>query len=940
MGTVAGTRTTGHAAVEQRFGVRGMTCSACERRVQQALSAVPGVRAASVELVTATATVTLGPGASKDALRRAVADAGYLLDDATATAVSHQVRRPAILGIIAAAGLMVLYLAVITLAQGWDHALQQLSDDRWFVAAIVAGFGTQVSLFAYVREMQAPISAGGMAASTGTSTTAMLACCAHHLTEVLPILGVSGMAIFLNAYKTPLLWLGVAMNLAGVAYLLWQVALRYRSGVAEAGTPAPGRSPLGVAPLVVPSRMPSPPPDGSSADEEAAAEAREYRQLMRKWWFGAAIGIPTMVLSYPYLIPGLRDLLPRGSVALWWVWVAMGTASLAVLVYSGNQFFVGMWQGLRHRSANMHTLIATGTGVAWLYSTVALLFPELFPSAEMADVYYDVTVVVTALVVLGLALEARARGRTSEAIKKLIGLQPRTARVIRNGAELDVPVEEVLVGDEVFVRPGEKVPVDGIVLQGRSSIDESMITGESIPIEKQPGDEVIGATLNATGSFRFRASKVGKDTALANIIRLVQDAQGSRVPVQRVVDRVSAYFTPAVMILAVVGFVVWYVFGPQPPLTWALIVAVTTLIIACPCALGMATPMSLTTGIGLGAQNGILIRSGEALQTASRLQIVVLDKTGTITRGKPEVTDVLVASGFDEDALLGLVAAVERNSEHPLASAIVEGAMARRLSLPEVANFTAIPGHGVEAEVAGRRVLLGNAKLMAERGVELGRLEVEARRLADDGKTPMFAAVDGTTAGIVAVADSVKEDSVAAIAAFRRLGLEVVMMTGDNRRTADAIARRVGVNRVLAEVLPEDKARNIRALQLEGKRVGMVGDGINDAPALAQADIGFAIGTGTDVAIEAADVTLISGSLRGVVIAVAISQATMANVYQNLFGAFVYNALGIPIALGLLFPFTGILLSPLLAALAMSFSSVTVIANANRLKRWKARQGT
>jgi Cu+-exporting ATPase len=555
----------------------------------------------------------------------------------------------------------------------------------------------------------------------------------------------------------------------------------------------------------------------------------------------------------------------------------------------------------------------------------------------MTDVYYDVTVVVTALVVLGLALEVRARGRTSEAIKKLIGLQARTARVVRGGAELDIPVEEVLVGDAVVVRPGEKIPVDGVVLEGASAVDESMITGESIPVEKLVGDEVIGATLNATGSFRFRATKVGKDTALANIIRLVQDAQGSKVPIQRIVDRVSSYFTPAVMILAVIGFVVWYDFGPRPPLAWALIVGVTTLIIACPCALGMATPMSLTTGVGLGAQNGILIRSGEALQTASQLQTIVLDKTGTITRGRPELTDVIAETGFDEDELLRLVAAVERSSEHSLAGAIVAGAKARGIELPSVERFAAIPGHGVEADVAGRHVLLGNAKLMADRGVALGRLELESRRLADDGKTPMFAALDGIAAEIVAAADTVKDDSIAAVAAFRRLGLDVVMMTGDNRRTADAIARRVGVDRVLAEVLPQDKARNVQKLQLDGKRVGMVGDGINDAPALAQADVGFAIGTGTDVAIEAADVTLISGSLKGVVTAVAISKATMRNVYQNLFGAFVYNGLGIPIALGLLYPFTGILLSPLLAALAMSFSSVTVIANANRLKRWKAR---
>ena len=683
---------------------------------------------------------------------------------------------------------------------------------------------------------------------------------------------------------------------------------------------------------------PAPEVGAQQPNGEATEQEQEYRSLMRKWWFAAAVGIPTMFLSYPFLFPGLRDLLPRGSDALRLVWGLMGLGSLAVLAYSGNQFFSGMWEGLKHRSANMHTLIAVGTGVAWIYSTIALLFPQIFPSSQFTDVYYDVTVVVTALVVLGLALEVKAKGRTSEAIKKLVGLQARTARVVRDGRELDLPVEEVLAGDTVIVRPGEKIPVDGVVLEGSSSIDESMISGESIPVEKRPGDEVIGATINATGSFRFRATKVGKDTTLANIIRMVQDAQGSKVPIQRVVDVVSSYFTPVVMILAVLGFVVWFVFGPQPALAYALIVGVTTLIIACPCALGMATPMSLTTGVGLGAQHGILIHSGEALQTASKLDTIVLDKTGTITRGKPELTDVIAEDGFDELELLRLTAAVERSSEHPLASAIVEGAQARGLKLPEPKDFRAIPGRGVEAQVEGLTLLLGNIRLMNERGVALGRLEAESQQLADDGKTPMFVAVDGRAAGLVAAADPVKPDSKAAIAALRHAGLEVVMLTGDNKRTAKAIARQVGLERVLAEVLPQDKAHEVQKLQLEGKRVGMVGDGINDAPALAQADVGFAIGTGTDVAIEAADITLISGSLGGVATAVAISKATMRNVYQNLVGAFVYNGLGIPIALGLLYPFLGILLSPLLAALAMSFSSVTVISNANRLRHFKLKE--
>jgi Cu+-exporting ATPase len=672
-------------------------------------------------------------------------------------------------------------------------------------------------------------------------------------------------------------------------------------------------------------------------DKEAAATAAEYRSLMRKWWFGAAVGVPTMLLSYPYLIPGLRDWLPRGSDALWWTWFLMGLASLAVLVYSGSQFFVGMWEGLKRRSANMHTLIALGTSVAWLYSTVALFFPQIFPDEAMTDVYYDVTVVVIALVVLGLALEIKAKGRTSEAIKKLIGLQPRTARVRRDGREQDIPVEEVVAGDLVVVRPGEKLPVDGVVVEGQSAVDESMITGESLPVSKKVDDEVIGATINKTGAFVFRATRVGKDTALANIIRLVQDAQGSKVPIQRIVDRVSAYFTPAVMILAIVGFVVWYVFGPAPALTYALIVAVTTLIIACPCALGMATPMSLTTGVGLGAQHGILIRSGDALQTASKLNTVVLDKTGTITEGRPALTDIVLQEGYDEDAMLRLAATVERASEHPLAQAIVEGAEARGLTLGTVTAFEAVPGHGVIATVDGRELQIGNLKLLQRASISLGRLEAEAQRLADDGKTPMFVALDGRAAGIIAVADTVKEDSRAAIAAMKRLGLEVVMITGDNERTARAIARQVGVERVLAEVLPQDKALNVQRLQLEGKKVAMVGDGINDAPALAQADVGLAIGTGTDVAIEAADITLIKGSLTGIVTAIQISRATMANVYQNLFGAFIYNTLGLPVALGVLYPFTGLLLSPLLAALAMSFSSVTVISNANRLKGWKPR---
>ena len=673
----------------------------------------------------------------------------------------------------------------------------------------------------------------------------------------------------------------------------------------------------------------------SPLDQEELDRAYEYRTLLRKFWFAIAISIPVLLFSYPQFVPGLRDWLMPGSIQLRIIWGLLGLITLPVLAWSGSQFYTGMWGALKHRQANMHTLIAIGISAAWLYSAVAVLFPQVFPRGTSVEVFYDVTSVVTALIVLGLLLELKAKGRTSEAIKKLIGLQAKTARVLRNGAEADIPVEEVLVGDTVIVRPGEKIPVDGMVSEGASAVDESMITGESIPVEKQSGDEVIGATMNQTGTFRFQATRVGKDTALAQIVRLVQDAQGSKAPVQRVVDLVSHYFVPSVLILAIAAAMVWFIFGPAPAAVYALIVFVTTLIIACPCALGLATPTSLTVGIGKAAEHGILIRSGDALQTTQRLQTIVLDKTGTITKGKPELTNVVALNGFDEDELVELVASVERDSEHPLAAAIVAGARERGLVLATATNFAAIPGHGVEADALGQHVLLGNARLMTERKVALGQLSAEATRLADDGKTPMYVGINGRAAGIVAVADTVKEESATAIAALQRMGIEVVMLTGDNRRTAAAIASQVGVDRVLAEVLPQDKAHEVQKLQLEGKKVGMVGDGINDAPALTQADVGFAIGTGTDIAIEAADVTLISGSLQGVVTAFAVSRATMRNVYQNLVGAFLYNTLGIPIAMGLLYPFLGILLSPILAAAAMAASSVTVVTNANRLRGWK-----
>ena len=674
-------------------------------------------------------------------------------------------------------------------------------------------------------------------------------------------------------------------------------------------------------------------------DAETAAHRREYRQLIRKFWFAAAVSVPVVLVAYPeirwiYLPYLFADTVSAST--RWMLFALSGLATLPVLVYSGRHFFTGARAAFRHRSADMNTLIALGTSTAWAYSTFALLLPRLFPEGT-AEPFYDVTAVVTALVVLGQALEVRAKGQTSQAIRKLIGLQARTARVIRDQAEVEVPVEEVRLEDIVVVRPGEKIAVDGILVDGRSAVDESMITGESLPVDKAVGDEVVGATVNTTGSFKFRATRIGKDTALAQIVRMVQDAMGSKAPIARLVDVVSGYFVPAVMIVSILTFLVWFNFGPSPVLAFAVVTAVTVLIIACPCAVGMAVPMSMVAGVGKGAEHGVLIRNGEALQVSSKLDRIVLDKTGTITRGKPALTDVVAGSGFDQSTLLRLAAAADRSSEHPLAQAIVDGARERGLDPPEPASFDAVPGHGVDTVVEGQRVLVGNARLMTREHVDIASLAGDVLRLQEEGKTAMYVAVDGAAAGIVAVADTVKEDSIEAIRVMKALGLEVIMLTGDNERTALAIARQVGISRVLAEVLPEDKAREVHNLKVDGSRVGMVGDGINDAPALVEADVGFAIGTGTDVAIEAADVTLMSGSLKGVACAIEVSKATMRNARQSLFGAFLYNTLGIPVAAGVLYPVFGLLLSPLLAGAAMAASSVTVVSNANRLRFFRAR---
>ena len=676
--------------------------------------------------------------------------------------------------------------------------------------------------------------------------------------------------------------------------------------------------------------------------EKEAAEMAHYRRLLRKFVVAAAVGFPLFVAEPLGWLPMLDTSGGRGF------WLLIGAVTLFVLVYSAGHMFVGAWKAAQAHHATMDTLIALGTGAAWVYSILVVAFPGIVPSLAR-HAYFEAAAIIIALINLGQALEMRARGKTSEAIKRLIGLQPKTARVIRNGVELDVPISEVGLDETVRVRPGEKIPVDGAIVEGHSSVDESMLTGEPMPVAKKVGDAVTGGTLNKTGTFLFQAKHIGADTALARIIELVRRAQSSKPAIGRLADKISSVFVPSVLIIAVLTFLAWFDFGPEPRLSYTLVATMTVLIIACPCALGLATPISVMVGVGKAAEYGILIRNGEALQQAGRLTTIVLDKTGTVTEGRPAVTELVPAAGVSENELLRIAASIETGSEHPLAEAIVSAAKTRGLALASVGGFEAIAGHGVrgtvvpppfpsppagEGRVGGSSctVLLGNLKLMQREQVNVGELESKARQLAAQAQTPMYLAVDGKLAGIVAVADPVKPDSKAAIARLRADGLKVVMITGDNRATAAAVAREVGVDEVLAEVLPGDKAAKVAELQARGEIVGMVGDGINDAPALAQADVGYAIGTGTDVAIESADVALMRGSLHGVPDAIAISKATVRNIKQNLFGAFIYNVLGIPVAAGALFPFGGPLLNPIIAGAAMAMSSVTVVSNANRLR--------
>ncbi|MEM8558042.1 MAG: heavy metal translocating P-type ATPase [Bacteroidota bacterium] len=811
------------------FSVEGMTCAACVRRVEKALTAAPGVEAASVNLATERATVRYAPSATTPA-------------------------------------------ALVDTIRG-------------------VGYG--------VRVEETSLAVGGMtcAACVGRVERA--------LTKVDGVLEATA---------------NLATERATVRYVPGAIAPSDLNAVVEAA---------GYEVLAVPEAGPD------RADVEREAREAERRRLRRRLLVAAALTAPILLLDMvPMLVPPVHDWLTR-LVPMETLRLLFFALASVVQFGPGRPFYTKGWAAARAWSPDMNTLVMLGTSAAYGYSVVATFLPSVLPTGTV-HVYYEAAATIITLVLLGKYLEALAKGRTSEAIRRLIGLQPKTARVVRDSIEVEVPIAEVAPGDVLRVRPGERVPVDGLVLEGRSYVDESMITGEPVPVEKDEGVEVVGGTVNQAGSFLFRAERVGSNTVLAQIIRLVEDAQASRPAIQALADRVVAVFVPVVLAIATLTFVTWLAVGPEPALTFALVTAVSVLIIACPSAMGLATPTSIMVGTGKAAELGILFRKGEALQTLHEAEVVAFDKTGTLTEGRPRLTDLDVKAGFGEDDLVRLVAAVEGPSEHPIARALVEAAEARGLVVPPVANFEAMPGFGVRGSVEGKRVEIGADRFMTAVGVDVAPFTDEAARLADVGKTPLYAAINGQLAAVLAVADPVKATTPDAVAALHRAGLRVAMITGDNTRTAEALARQLGINEVLAEVLPADKATAVRKLQGEGRSVAFVGDGINDAPALAQADIGVAIGTGTDVAIEAADVVLMSGALGGLVRARALSAATLRNIRQNLFWAFAYNAALIPVAAGVLYPASGLLLSPVFAAAAMGVSSVFVLTNALRLRRFRA----
>ncbi len=881
------------------FPVTGMTCASCVRRIEKTLTKVPGVAEASVNLATEKARVDYDPAlVSVDQLRQAVEKAGYGVRDMPMPTADD---RPPMA----------------------DHS--PVAPSPWPLAPGPWSLPPRPQPLAPVAgDVTLPIE--GMTCASCVRRVEKALTKVPGVTEASVNLATEKAHVVFDPAQANLDLLNAAVEKAG-----------YKVGpVSDDGRQTMDHQPSAIShqPSAIshqPSAVGRP---AAPVDAHELARQREIDELKRKSLVSLTVGVVMMLLMY----------LPLG-IDMTLIAPLMLIAATIVQFWAGRVFYQAAWASAKHGGTNMNTLVAVGTSVAYGYSAFVTLWPTLaarwgFPY----HLYYETAVIIIALILMGRWLEARAKKQTGAAIKALMGLQARTARVVRNGVEQDIPIEAVQVGDLVRVRPGEKVPVDGVIREGRSALDESMLTGESLPVDKAPGDQVIGATLNKTGSFVFQATKVGKDTTLAQIVRLVEDAQGSKAPMQRLADTISGYFVPAILILAALTFVGWLIFGPEPKLTLALTAAIAVLIIACPCALGLATPTAIMVGTGKAAENGVLIRGGEALEGARRINTIVLDKTGTLTRGKPTVVDIVTRDGdplsgvepstfnLQPSTLLRLAAAAEVGSEHPLGEAIVARARELGLDLPKTERFQSITGKGIQATIEGRDVLLGNQALMQQQGVALDGLVERAEGLARQGATPMYVAVDGQGAGLIAVADTLKPESKDAVAQLKALGLDVWMLTGDNRATAEAIARQAGIDHVLAEVLPEQKSDKVKALQAEGRIVAMVGDGINDAPALAQADLGIAIGTGTDVAMAASDITLIGGDLRTIVTAIALSRKTVGVIKQGLFWAFGYNIVLIPVAMGLLYPFTGTLLNPVLAAAAMAMSSVSVVTNALRLR--------
>ncbi len=800
-------------------------------------------------------------------------------------------------------------------------------------------FGTERAVVTYDPSLSNATTLVGLVRAAGYD--------ARTVTAILPIAGLEWAATASPVERALLRLPGVLH--AGVSLTTGQARVEY---LPDSTTPAELQQAVEHAGY----ELASPIDAGDPVELEKQARAREYRMLRARFIVAAVAGVLAMLLSTPLMaahaesagpadlfdrlmmpfaslmiraVPGLGLVPPA---ALRWVLLLLTTP---VLFWSGRQFFRGAYSGLLHGTADMNTLIALGTGAAWAYSAVVTVIPGLFARSGLSvDVYFEAVPVILALVLLGKMLESGARARTGDAIRALMGLQPKTAKVLREGSEVDVEVAALAPDDVIAVHPGERIPVDGVVTAGRSAVDESMLTGEPLPVEKGVGDEVVGGSVNGSGAFRFRATRVGRDTALAQIVRMVQEAQSTRAPIQRLADRIAGVFVPVVVSVAIVAFVLWYVFGPPPAYLYALVSFVTVLIIACPCAMGLATPTAVMVATGAAARRGVLFRGGASLESAGRVGTVILDKTGTLTEGRPTVVETDTANGFDADDMLLLAASLERASEHPLAAAVVNAAAQRGLPLFEASEFESYGGRGVEGSVAGRRVIVGNLALLEARGIRTQGAEAAATAMAGRGRTAVLVAIDETVAGVLGVSDAVRPGSRAAVQRLRALGAEVVMVTGDAERTANAVAKEVGIERVIAGVLPAEKARIVRQLRSEsGRRVAMVGDGINDAPALAEADVGMAIGTGTDVALEASDVTLVGGDPAGIAHAIEFSRRTLRVIRQNLFWAFAYNIIGIPIAAGVLYPAFGLLLSPVFASAAMALSSVSVVSNSLRLSR-------